>query len=76
MPVVPFAGTWIEIRGAARPPFRSLVVPFAGTWIEIGWIALVFDEALVVPFAGTWIEIYTLTFTPDFPSRTLRGYVD
>ena len=33
--VVPYVGTWIEIRFNARSWERSLVGPYVGTWIEI-----------------------------------------
>ena len=35
MPVVPHAGTWIEISEAAKKSVMADVVPHAGTWIEI-----------------------------------------
>ena len=34
-PVVPHAGTWIEIQEQPQVPLRGSVVPHAGTWIEI-----------------------------------------
>ena len=33
--VVPYVGTWIEMRMSTDPPRRSRVVPYVGTWIEI-----------------------------------------
>ena len=35
LPVVPHAGTWIEISVLSTSPFHHVVVPHAGTWIEI-----------------------------------------
>ena len=32
--VVPYAGTWIEIRGSIVSSGDVKVVPYAGTWIE------------------------------------------
>ena len=76
-PVVPHAGTWIEISlyfDAANP---VAVVPHAGTWIEIPISADLGIYLRVVPHAGTWIEIerseniYNLSI-----SRSPRGNVD
>ena len=36
IPVVPHAGTWIEIMKKFSGTGFMLVVPHAGTWIEIG----------------------------------------
>ena len=57
LPVVPHAGTWIEMHRVHVFRIRRKVVPHAGTWIEIlkeNAIDCAFD---VVPHAGTWIEI-------------------
>ena len=35
VPVVPLAGTWIEIGGTWDMRVAITVVPLAGTWIEI-----------------------------------------
>ncbi len=35
MPVVPLAGTWIEIFAMKYLFIDEVVVPLAGTWIEI-----------------------------------------
>ena len=34
-PVVPLAGTWIEIPLLTAKQMPQIVVPLAGTWIEI-----------------------------------------
>ena len=33
--VVPYVGTWIEIRGFVMVKKINPVVPYVGTWIEI-----------------------------------------
>ena len=76
-PVVPHAGTWIEISTKIRPSISFLVVPHAGTWIEIG---VRFGHVLfhtVVPHAGTWIEITSPSLSVvALQCRSPRGNVD
>ena len=56
--VAPFAGAWIEIKGADVLSLPLFVAPFAGAWIEIRDM-LQCDNIYecVAPFAGAWIEI-------------------
>ena len=56
-PVVPHAGTWIEIPQRSTKNGSAPVVPHAGTWIEISMIPKFKWSQLVVPHAGTWIEM-------------------
>ena len=76
-PVVPHAGTWIEIGMLGGSGRLHNVVPHAGTWIEICIISFSAACSFVVPHAGTWIEIIT-----DSPGtivmvrRSPRGNVD
>ena len=72
--VAPFAGAWIEIKGADVLSLPLFVAPFAGAWIEIRDM-LQCDNIYecVAPFAGAWIEIglYVagLVFGASLPSR-------
>ncbi len=56
-PVVPHAGTWIEIALVLKITMENSVVPHAGTWIEITLSKPGEAADAVVPHAGTWIEI-------------------
>ena len=55
--VVPYVGTWIEIRSSLLSICGSSVVPYVGTWIEIMLLTEGWDCPSVVPYVGTWIEI-------------------
>ena len=39
--VVPYVGTWIEIRTSWMALQNSMVVPYVGTWIEMSLSAVV-----------------------------------
>ena len=56
IPVVPYAGTWIETVDIKTSIHKSGVVPYAGTWIETQVRMDYVYQARVVPYAGTWIE--------------------
>ena len=60
--VVPYVGTWIEMR--CHPDCKSdgLVVPYVGTWIEIFAPGRRTKLDRVVPYVGTWIEIFLCCF--------------
>ena len=72
-PVVPHAGTWIEIVDGEPVQATRMVVPHAGTWIEIMIITKGGITHEVVPHAGTWIEIILLyiqqRYRKSFPTR-------
>ena len=57
--VVPYVGTWIEIRsvGSANQQ-NDFVVPYVGTWIEMARLIRACSWLIVVPYVGTWIEIF------------------
>ena len=56
--VVPYVGTWIEMRRKAQSALRLYtVVPYVGTWIEMEASAQEHWTTIVVPYVGTWIEI-------------------
>ncbi len=77
MPVVPHAGTWIEMVSLVFTLVLTSVVPHAGTWIEIGMSALHTSIRVVVPHAGTWIEINGKYYIhPVGNGRSPRGNVD
>ena len=76
--VAPFAGAWIEIKGADVLSLPLFVAPFAGAWIEIRDM-LQCDNIYecVAPFAGAWIEIAGNGSDVVRPRRrSLRGSVD
>ena len=75
--VVPFVGTWIEIKKTWVDGEVITVVPFVGTWIEIPSRLAMRSGGFVVPFVGTWIEISRISQgIAGRNSRTLCGYVD
>ena len=55
--VVPYVGTWIEIRPSMYLSMMHPVVPYVGTWIEIKLKLTSCVVFKVVPYVGTWIEI-------------------
>ena len=75
--VVPFVGTWIEIRETSRKEKNMLVVPFVGTWIEISRKTLLrFEVCRSYP---SWVRGLKWFFSASAAlnlCRTLRGYVD
>ena len=75
--VVPYVGTWIEIRRRQISQLKMAVVPYVGTWIEIHNISRSICARFRRSLRGNVDRNVEAGYdVPKVLSRSLRGNVD